>query len=118
MQHERAFILESNLVAFLGCPLKTLGLAPITIQDVENNSVTGVIFRMEDLPPQLPWIKVTVDSRTEIVRDSHVLAANEQLRGNHAECFFNHSAQQVFGKRPTSLRTGSNGLGKSLLFNE
>lgn len=113
LKHERAFVTEAHLVAHLGCPLKTVGLSTISLQDVENNVIVGLILRVEDLPAELPWIKVELECRTEIMRTAYTLEPQDQLRSGHAECFFNHRVSQAVNKRAGPLRVGVHGLAKT-----
>lgn len=116
MEEDRAFVLESVWTAHMGLTPTAMGLKVIELKDIEDNKKQGVVLHIAGVPADLPWMRVTLYSKTETEMRVVLLSPEGQLRAGHAQCVYNNRVKERVRGRSAVLRTGPTGLQKTLTY--
>lgn len=81
-----------------------LRLKTLTLTDPEGRQRTGALLRPEEVPPDLPFVRVTLYRDESLAHEEYFLNKPDSLNERHADNIFKYKVEETCKERSAALR--------------
>ena len=107
IEHVVAFVEESTFERFTLKRMKDLSLAKVSMPDVEGNMQDGVLLKMQGLPAELVFQKVTLYYDKRSAHAEYLVSMDSAVREQQGEETFKFLNAELVGNRPGALKASA-----------